>query len=106
VYAIIEDRGTQIKVTPGDVVEIDLTDRSETGAAVTFDRVLLIGGTQAGSASVGTPYIDGASVQAEVVGEVAGDKLRTNKYSRRKGYRRQSGHRQRFTRVKITGISG
>jgi large subunit ribosomal protein L21 len=104
-YAIIEDRGTQIKVAPGDVLEIDLAHLTDGQKSLTFDRVLLIGGADGSSASIGTPYVKGASVEAEVVGEVQGDKLRLNKYSRRKGYRRQYGHRQQYLKVKITGIA-
>ena len=65
-YAIIEDSGTQVKVAPGDVVELDLRDLSEGQDEVTFDRVLAVGGD--GPARLGTPYIDGATVTAKVLG--------------------------------------
>ncbi|MCA9283631.1 MAG: 50S ribosomal protein L21 [Phycisphaerales bacterium] len=105
-YAIIEDSGTQIKVSPGDVVEIDLRD-GELGSALTFDRVLAIGGTDSGKpARLGTPYLSGASVSAEIVDHIQGDKVVTIKYSRRKGQRTKKGHRQLYTTVKIGDIKG
>lgn len=111
-YAVIEDRGTQIKVSQGDVIDIDLFP-SEPKAKdekkkqkLTFDRVLAIGaGDGDKSATVGTPYVSGASVDAEVLEEVRGEKLDVLMYKRRKGQRRKIGHRQRFLRVKITKIN-
>jgi len=104
-YAIIEDSGTQIRVAEGDVLELDLRDAEE-GSTLTFDRVLLVGDAEAGrDATLGRPYVDGASVSAEVLGEVKGEKIDVIKFKRRKGYRRKIGHRQRYTRVRVTGIS-
>ena len=57
-------------------------------------------------AKVGTPYLAGAKVTAEVVGETQGDKLRLAKYKRRKGYRRTKGHRQSYLKVRILSIAG
>jgi large subunit ribosomal protein L21 len=110
VYAIIEDRGTQIKVAPGDVIDIDVmrpgkTDSAESSKKLTFDRVLLVKGADDAEATVGAPYVDGASVDAEVVQEILGEKLDVVMYKRRKGQRRKLGHRQRYLRVKITGIN-
>lgn len=111
-YAIIEDSGTQIKVSKGDVLDIDLrTDTPEKGSkkaqTLSFDRVLMIG--DAGSdkaANIGTPYISGASVTAEIIEETRGDKIDVIMYKKRKGQRRKIGHRQPYLRVKITGING
>jgi large subunit ribosomal protein L21 len=105
VYAIIEDSGTQIRVAPGDVLDIDLRGGDDEIKSIQFDRVLLVGGDDA-SATVGRPYVDGASVSAEVLDEVKGEKLTVFKFKRRKGYRRKTGHRQRFLRVRIGEISG
>jgi large subunit ribosomal protein L21 len=112
VYAVIEDRGTQIKVSPGDVLDIDLFP-SDANAKddkkkhkVTFDRVLIVGeGDGEKVASIGTPYIDGASVDAEIVEQIQGEKLDVLMYKRRKGQRRKIGHRQQYLRVKITKIN-
>jgi len=105
VYAIIEDSGTQIRVSSGDVIDIDLRDLGKSKKTLTFDRVLLVGGGGADeTATIGTPYVDGASVRAEVLDEVKARKIDVIKYKRRKGYRRKQGHRQRYLRVKIKDI--
>jgi large subunit ribosomal protein L21 len=106
VYAIIEDSGTQIKVAPGDVVDIDLRAVGPRTKKIKFDRVLLLGGDANGDATIGAPYVNGAAVTAEILGEVKGEKIDVIKFKRRKGYRRKLGHRQRFLRVKIDQISG
>jgi len=106
-YAVIEDSGTQIKVAPGDVIDIDLRDLGAKKKKIKFDRVLVVGDDQGDSAaSIGTPYVDGASVTAEVLGEIKGDKIDVIKFKRRKGYRRKTGHRQRYLRIKIQKIDG
>jgi large subunit ribosomal protein L21 len=106
VYAIIEDSGSQMKVSAGDVVEIDLRERPE-GDTLVFDRVLAIGDCDSDKAArVGRPYLEGASVSAEVIEEFRGKKLHVQKYKRRKGYRRKIGHRQGALRVKIASIDG
>jgi len=106
VYAIIEDSGTQIKVAPGDVVDVDLREVGPRTKKIKFDRVLLLGGDTNGDATIGAPYVNGAAVTAEIIGEVKGDKIDVIKFKRRKGYRRKLGHRQRYLRVKIDAISG
>ena len=102
-YAIVEDSGTQIKVSPGQIVDIDLRDL-DGGKTVSFDRVLLVREQDDGPATIGTPYIDGALVTADVMGEIRADKIDVIKYKRRKGYRRKQGHRQRYLRVRVTDI--
>ena len=106
-YAVIEDSGTQIRVAPGDVIDIDLRDLGAKKKKIKFDRVLVVGDDQGDSAaSIGTPYVDGASVTAEVLEEVKGAKIDVIKFKRRKGYRRKTGHRQRYLRIKIEKIDG
>ena len=106
-YAIIEDSGSQIKVVPGDVIDVDLreiTSKAKT-PKVKFDRVLMVGDATADeAANIGTPYVKGASVNAEVLQEIRAEKIDVIKYKRRKGYKRKRGHRQRYLRVKITDI--
>jgi large subunit ribosomal protein L21 len=104
VYAIFEDSGTQIKVNVGDIVDLDSRVVEEGTKALTFDKVLAVGSGDGNAAKIGMPYLSGATVTAEVMGEAKGEKLRTGKYKRRKGYRRQAGHRQEYLRVKITAI--
>jgi large subunit ribosomal protein L21 len=100
-YAIIEDSGTQFKVTSGDRIRIDrqVADGEKT---VTFDRVLLVAGE--GSPKLGSPLVTGATVAAEVLGLVQGPKIDIQKYKRRKGYHRKIGHRQAYTEVRIKSI--
>jgi large subunit ribosomal protein L21 len=102
-YAIIEDSGTQFKVTTGDTIRIDRSvDEGE--KTVTFDRVLLVAGE--GDPRIGAPIVSGATVTAEVLGPVKGKKVVSVKHRRRKGYYKKIGHRQNYTAVKITGING
>lgn len=101
-YAVIADSGTQFKVSEGDIIRVDLRDLAEDQTAIQFDKVLMIGGE--GQTTLGTPAVEGAKVTAEVLTEVKGEKITIIKFRRRKNYRRKRGHRQRFLRVKITGI--
>lgn len=101
-YAIVQARGRQIKVTPGAVIQIDGT-AGERGAELTFDQVLLVE-KDAGEIVAGAPFVAGARVVGVIDGEVRGPKLRVFKKKRRKGYRKTRGHRSLFTRVRITAI--
>jgi large subunit ribosomal protein L21 len=105
VYAIIEDSGTQIMVRQGDVVNIDLRPLADSDKTITFANVLAVGDEKA-AAKVGKPFLTAAKVTADILGEVSGDKLTTVKYSRRKGYRKKTGHKQGFLKVRITSIEG
>ncbi len=102
-YAIIEDSGTQIKVSEGDTIKVDARELAEDASSLTFDKVLLIGGE--GAPTVGAPYVAGASVTADILAEGRDKKVEVVKFKRRKGYHRRRGHRQSFVQVKITGIS-
>ncbi len=101
-YAIIEEGGHQIKVTAGDTINIDRVVADD-ATSITLDRVLLVGGE--GEPKIGQPTVAGATITAEVLGEVKGPKIDIFKYKRRKGYRRRAGHRQGYTAVKITAIN-
>ena len=103
-FAIIEDGSRQYRVSPGDTLTVDYRSAAAQGESLTFDRVLLANG---GSASaLGQPVIDGASVAAEVVeAEIKGPKLEIQKFRRRKNSKRHTGHRQKHTLVRITGIN-
>jgi large subunit ribosomal protein L21 len=91
----------QYKVEAGQVLDIDLIE-ADPGDTVELGEVLLLGGGS--DVRVGAPVIDGALVRAEVVGEVKGDKIVVFRYKPKKRYRRRTGHRQRYTRIKITEI--
>ena len=101
-YAVIEDSGTQFKVGKGDIIRVDLRDLAEDQTEIEFDKVMLVSGD---TPKIGTPYVDGAKVKAEVLTEVRGDKVVIIKYKRRKGYRRKRGHRQSFLRIRVTDIA-
>ena len=101
-YAIIDDSGSQTKVSEGDVIRIDPRELPEDAATVTFDRVLMVGGEGA-ELKIGQPVIEGAKVTADILGEDS-DKTHAYKIRRRKNYRRKTGHRQHYLQVKITGI--
>ena len=74
----------------------------EVGADVSFDEVLMIGGTE--DVKVGTPHVSGASVSARIVKQDRSKKIMVFKFKRRKGYKKKQGHRQAYTQVEITGI--
>jgi large subunit ribosomal protein L21 len=102
VFAIIQARGRQLKVTPGAIVEID-GKPGETGSEFTFDQVLLVE-KDAGEVLAGAPFVANAKVIGVVDGEARGPKLRVFKKKRRKGFRKTRGHRSFFTLVRITDI--
>ena len=101
-YAIIEDSGTQFKVTTGDLIKID-RKVGEDEKTVTFDRVVLVAGE--GTPKVGEPMLAGATVTADVVRAMKGPKVLSVKHKRRKGYYKKIGHRQKYTQVKISAIN-
>lgn len=100
-YAIIRDRGAQYRVEPGQVLDVALME-AEPGTEITLNEVLLVGGGD--EVKVGAPLIANASVVAEVIGEVRGEKIVVFKYRRKKRYRRRTGHRQDYTRLAIKEI--
>ena len=104
-YAIFEDSGTQIKVNVGDIVDLDTRAVEDGVTSISFDKVLAVGAGDGTAAKLGMPYLAGATVTADVVGEAKGDKLRTGKYKRRKGYRKTIGHKQHYTRIEVLSIN-
>ncbi|NTW01522.1 MAG: 50S ribosomal protein L21 [Oscillochloris sp.] len=100
-YAIIRDRGMQYRVEKGQVLNIDLLD-VEPGNQIDLAEVLLIG--EGDVVQVGTPLVSGAVVKAEVLGMKKGEKIIVFRYRNKKRYRRRTGHRQRYTEIKISDI--
>ena len=100
-YAAIETGGKQYKVEQGDVVFVEKLGVEE-GETVTFDKVLVVGGDDV---KVGTPYVDGASVEASVVKNGKDKKIIVYKYKSKKGYHKKQGHRQPYTKVEIKAIN-
>ena len=101
-YAIIVTGGKQYKVSEGDVIFIEKLDAAE-GDAVKFDKVLAIGGEKT---VIGTPVVEGASVDAKVVANGKSKKVIVFKYKPKKGEKTKQGHRQPFTKVQIEKING
>ena len=101
-YAIISDRNRQARVQVGDEILCDLMPPAEEGTRITFDQVLLIG--DEGRVRIGKPTVAGASVSGAVVGLSHGKKLIAFRFKRRKNVHRKQGHRQDYTRVRITSI--
>ncbi|MBR1380105.1 MAG: 50S ribosomal protein L21 [Alphaproteobacteria bacterium] len=96
-YAIFQTGGKQYRVKTGDIIKVEKLDATDT---VEFDQVLMVG------ERVGTPFVDGARVTAQVVEQKRGDKILVFKKKRRQNYRRTAGHRQYITVLKITEIKG
>jgi len=99
--AIIVTGGKQYKVNEGDVLYIEKLE-AEAGQTVTFDQVLAI--LDGETAKFGAPVVEGASVEATVVKNGKGKKIRIFKYNPKKGYRKRQGHRQPYTKVQIGAI--
>ncbi|CAE7161904.1 MAG: 50S ribosomal protein L21 [Gammaproteobacteria bacterium] len=102
-YAVIESGGKQHRVTEGEILQLEKLDAAA-GDKVKFDKILMVG--EGESVKIGTPYVEGGQVEAEVLKQGRGDKVTIIKFNRRKNYHRKQGHRQQFTEVKITGIKG
>lgn len=100
-YSIIETGSKQYRVSAGDTLEIERLV-TEAGQPVTFDRVLLVNND--GKITVGSPTVASATVVADVVGHIRGEKKLAFKMKRRKGYHKSIGHRQELTVVKIKEI--
>lgn len=100
-YAVIRTGGKQLRVAEGDVVKVELLN-AEPGQKVEFE-VLMVG--QGETVKVGKPLVAGAKVTGEVTEIGRHDKITIIKFRRRKHYRKQQGHRQWFSAVKITGIT-
>ena len=103
-YAIIAADGRQYKVEEGQEIQVDLRDGVEGGETITFDQVLVV--SDGTNIKLGKPTVAGAVVTAEVIDPLQkGEKLFIQKMRRRKNFRRRTGHRQKFTRVKISKIT-
>ena len=99
-YAVIESGGKQHRVIEGETLKLEKIEVA-TGETVEFDKVLMVGGD---TIKIGTPLLAGSKVTAEVIAHGRHKKIKIIKFNRRKHYRRETGHRQWFTEVKITAI--
>jgi large subunit ribosomal protein L21 len=100
VYAIVRAGGRQEKVSVGDVLVVDRLD-GEPGSTVEFQPLLLVDGETVTSSS---DALADVKVTAEIVEAAKGPKIQIMKFKNKTGYRKRQGHRQKLTRVKVTGI--
>jgi large subunit ribosomal protein L21 len=100
-FAIVATSGKQFKVSEGDRIVVDRVP-ANVGQTVRLDSVLLLGGDD--KPLVGTPFVDGAAVEATVVSHRAGDKVIVFKFEARKRHRRKTGHRQLLSELRIGAI--
>ena len=99
-YAIIRAGGKQAKVHEGDVLDVELIKNTDT---VSYTPLLIV--NDDGSVIADTKALGKASVTVEVVGDSKGPKIDIFKYKNKTGYRRHHGHRQKYSRIKVTGIT-
>jgi large subunit ribosomal protein L21 len=102
-YAVIQTGGKQYRVKSGEQVKVEALP-AEVGAAVSFDRVLMLG--EGEGVRIGAPFVAGAAVKATVVSQGRGEKIRIFKLRRRKHFAKTQGHRQSYTEVRIDEIVG
>jgi len=102
-YAVFRSGGKQYRAAQGDVLRVEKIEAEE-GATIEFDEVLLVG--QGSDIEVGSPLLSGSTVSARIVRQGKSRKVPVVKFKRRQNYLRQGTHRQFFTEVEITGISG
>ncbi len=100
-YAIVQTGGKQYKVSEGDIICVEKID-AEVGSTVALDKVLMVGSD---SLKVGSPYVEGACVQAEVLEHGKGKKVVVYKYRAKKDSQSKQGHRQPFTKLCVKGIA-
>jgi large subunit ribosomal protein L21 len=101
-YAVIKSGGKQHRVQEGEFLRLEKLNVA-TGENVDFDEVLMV--VDGDNVKIGAPLVEGGKVSAEVLSHGRADKVKIIKFNRRKHSRKQMGHRQWFTEVKITGIS-
>ena len=101
-YAVIETGGKQHKVTEGEILRVEKID-AEVGTEITFDKVMMV--KKDDTVMVGKPYVDNASVTAEIVEQGKHKKIIVFKYKRKKNYQRKKGHRQQYTALRIKAIA-
>lgn len=102
-YAVIRTGGKQYRVYEGDILNVEKLDVQE-GATVEFDEVLALSGDD--GLKVGTPVLEGAKVEAQVLKHGKGKKIIVFKYKPKKNYRKKQGHRQPYTQIRITRTIG
>jgi large subunit ribosomal protein L21 len=108
-YAVIVEGGGQRMIEKDEIMLVDLLKEGQAavGEKHTYSQVLVLGGEGDAGGRVGAPYLSGASVTVEVIEPlVKGEKIFIHKFRRRKGFKKKTGHRQTFTKVKVLSING
>ena len=100
-FAVIQTGGKQYTVAPGDEISVEKIE-GEAGDSIVLENVLMLGGDK--GVTVGAPMVTGASVVAELVENGRGKKIIVFKKRRRQNYRRKAGHRQWFSKLRISEI--
>ena len=101
-YAVIKTGGKQYRVEEGQTIRVEKLDADE-GSTVELDEVLMVANGE--DIKIGAPYVENGKVSVNIVEHGRGEKIRIIKFNRRKHHRKQMGHRQAYTAIKITGIS-
>lgn len=101
-YAVIETGGKQYRLAPGEAVNVEKLT-GEVGDRVSLGQVLLVADDE-GNVTVGNPFLEGVSIEAEIVVQGRGQKILVFKYKPKANYRRRQGHRQPYTRVRVVEI--
>jgi large subunit ribosomal protein L21 len=101
-YAIVEIAGQQFKVQKNDEIFVHRLE-AEPGTPVEFNEVLLVDNN--GKINIGMPHLEGTKVTAKVLEHARGDKVIVFKKTRRKGYQKETGHRQDFSKILIESIT-
>lgn len=102
-YAVIETGGKQYRVSQGEYLRVEKLDADE-GATIELDKVLMVADGE--DIKLGKPYLDGGKVTATIKAHGRGKKVMIIKFRRRKHHKKTQGHRQSYTEIEITGISG
>lgn len=102
-YAVIKTGGKQYRVSQGDTLRVETID-ANSGDSIEFDQVLMVG--EGENVKIGTPLVEGGKVTATIKTHGRGKKIEIIKFRRRKHHMKRMGHRQNYTEVEITGISG
>ncbi|MGH8600128.1 MAG: 50S ribosomal protein L21 [Burkholderiales bacterium] len=101
-YAVVKTGGKQYRVVSGEKLKIEQIP-ADIGSEIVLDQVLMVADGE--NVSLGTPLVTGAAVNAKVIAQGRGEKIRIFKMRRRKHYRKTQGHRQNYTEIEILGIS-
>ena len=102
-YALVDINGKQYRAEKGARLKVDSLTKEE-GDRMEFESVLMV--SDEGQVKIGTPYVEGSSVEATVQAQGKGRKVDVIKFKRRKNYKRAHGHRQAYTEIRVTGIKG